>query len=207
MSKPGVKPIVKTRAALLAAMLENGGIEFEYDGQLFSIRQPTTEEYDDALMIEETVRQDVLTSGLLADLKDKPGAQSSALADMLEAEAEAETSPPKKRQLLDRAERLRRNDSAQEIANLRAHLARDRWLVARLLCDADGNQLIDPETTAGAAAWERLPMGLKDAARPAVWEVLEAVHTLPFDWALLRKSSIDSPSDTDNGPLPPESSD
>ena len=207
MTKAGIAPLPTTKAAVLSAMLDGGGISFEFGGAVFLIRQPTTEEYDDALMIEESVRQDVLHSALVVDLKDKPGEQSSQLAEQLETEAEAEASLPKKRQLLDRAERLRRNDSAHEIANLRAHLARDRWLTARLLCNADGEQLVNPETTEGVATWERLPMRLKDTARPYVWQMLEAVNTLPFDLGLQPRLSIGSVSDTDAGPSLPESSD
>lgn len=207
MTKTGIKPLPSKRADVLAAMLDGGGISFEFSGALFTIRQPTTEEYDDALAVEEIARQSVLNSDAIVDLKGKPGALSSMLADDIEAEAESEPSLPQKRKLLDKAERLRKNDGAQEIANQRAHLARDRWLAARLLCDSEGVQLVDPDTADGIVAWERLPMGLKNTARPYIWQMLEAINTLPFGWALPPKSSTGSVSVTDAGPSLPESSD
>ena len=89
---------------------------------------------------------------------------------------------------------------ADEIANERAILARDRWLTIHLLCDEHGRQLFDPDNVQSVAAWEKVPIRVKDAARPLVWEVLRLVVDAPFDWAMLPEPRLYSASASGRGP-------
>jgi ABC-type nitrate/sulfonate/bicarbonate transport system ATPase subunit len=92
--------------------------------------------------------------------------------------------------LLDRIAALQRTldkrSLADELAGERALLARDRYLTQRLLQDEHGKPALDLRGPDFAQQWERLPLRVKDAARPAVWTVLGQVRQAPFSWERLR---------------------
>jgi len=151
----------------------------------FYIRQPTTAEYDDAQMLYEQTERVYRGSALGLGAKGIPVA---------EALAEAEhTVDPKY------AKELRALTADVYLARLDARLRRDRFLTARLLCDEAG-PLFDVDTPEGVAAWDALPLTVKDAARPVVWRMLEAMNTLPFGWERLRKPASASVSVSDSRP-------
>lgn len=186
----------------LATIANGTPLQFEADGKTFQLRQPRTEEYDDALALEGLVRRRMLAMPELQPLKDKPCSdmERMTIERLIEmATAELDEAEPGSLHATTLGERLglyhRLLDSrtlADEIANERAILARDRWLTIHLLCDEHGRQLFDPDNVQSVAAWEKVPIRVKDAARPLVWEVLRLVVDAPFDWAMLPglKSSL-----------------
>ena len=178
--------------AIAAAQLQH----FEIDGEKFQIRQPTTEEYDEALSLQRVVYRRTLAQPHIKALADIPCTDDErsiyqGMLNNLEAEFAGLEESAKKRDLAREIARLQEElddrTLAEETASERAVLARDRWLCARLLCGADGAAVLPPTTTPDAApAWERLPLAVKDAARPAIWYVLTLVREAPFSWATLR---------------------
>jgi hypothetical protein len=175
----------------LADIMAGKGVPFVVDGKTLHIRQPTTEEYDDALWIQGVARRRALARPDIAALKGMP--ISDAERDLFErmiAAAEAafevaEEGSPQKKAMAERAAALRRvletRTLADEVAEERAILERDRFLALRLICDENGEQMFDPNKPEDRARWERAPMRLKDAARRAIWEMLQAIESLPFE--------------------------
>lgn len=184
----------------LSEWLHGKGIPFQVDGVAFSIRQPTTEEYDDAISLAQLTKVAVELSDQMADVRGKPVPDLERLADELERMAQDETNLPKQLDYMDRAKRLRAWTVDQYLAQQRAVLARDRWLTARLLCNAEGEQMFDTTTAAGVAAWERLPLRVKNAAMPHVRTMLGVIEELPFVSETPRKPESVSASDSGNGP-------
>ena len=165
----------------LADLLAGKGLPFDVDGVTFLIRQPTTEEYDDAMMLADLVRASFLASPEMADLKKQPASDDLlALAEELYAKAKETESQDEKQTLVRQAQELGRRTLADELAGRQASLKRDRWLTARLLCDADGNALFDTTKPDGIDAWEKLPLRVKEAARPVIWRLLTVIESLPF---------------------------
>jgi hypothetical protein len=137
----------------------------------FYLAWPTTAQYDDAQMLYEVAERAYLASGLLADLRDVPAPEIQGI------NASAGTV-----------------DQATLLARVYAALRRDRWLVSQLLCDEHGKRLFDTATPEGLAAWERLPLAVKEGARPVLWRMLEIVRDLPFVSATPSASGSESPS-------------
>ncbi len=174
----------------LADILSGKGMPFEVDGRTFHIRQPTTEEYDDARLYEALVRKRLLAMPEIAELKKLPisdeyRAALEAYISWLEEQYESTDDQDRKETLASQiaAYRLMLDTYtlADEVAGQRAAVARDRYLTARLLCDADGNPMFDMNSPEDVKRWERLPMKIKDAARVAVHVMLEAVENAPFE--------------------------
>ncbi len=184
-------PLVGSGGLSLSDVIEGRGVPFVVDGRVFLIRQPTTEEYDDATWVQNITRRRALTMPEVAALKDQPISDAERelfermIASAEEAFAVAEEGSPQKRALAERVAALRRvletRTLADEVAEERAILARDRYLALRLICDETGKQLFDPNDPQSRARWERAPTRLKDAARRAIWEMLQAIEALPFD--------------------------
>lgn len=130
---------------------------------------PTTAQYDDAQMLYEVAERAYLASDLLRDLRGAPAPELQHLN--LNADI----------------------DQATLLARVYAALRRDRWLVAQLLCDEQGRRLCDTSTPEGLQAWERLPLAVKDAARPVLWRMLDVIRDLPFVSAPPNGSGSDSP--------------
>lgn len=194
----------------LATIANGTPLQFEADGKVFQFRQPRTEEYDDALALEGLVRRRVMAMPELQSLKEKPCSdmERMTIERLIEmATAELDEAEPGSLHATTLGERLglyrRLLDNrtlADEIANERAILARDRWLTIHLLCDEHGRQLFDPDDVQSMAAWEKVPIRIKDAARPLVWEVLRLVVDAPFDWAMLPEPRLYSASASGRGP-------
>lgn len=180
----------------LADILDGKGAPFTVDGASFLIRPPTTEEYDDAMAIERMVKKRWLGDPALARLKDEPCSEEerASYLGMIAATdkefQEAEDGSATKNALLDRIASLQRalekRTMLDEVATERAILARDRYLVQRLLVDGAGKPVLDPRSPDFPEQWERLPLKVKNGARPAVWRVLGQVRQAPFSWELLR---------------------
>lgn len=152
----------------------------------FYIRQPTTVEYDDAQMLYEQTDLVYRGSPLGQGVKGLPVEELRAVADIL-------TDPKQARE-------LRAVTADVYLARLDARLRRDRFLAVRLLCDENGRPMFDGDTPDGIAAWDALPMAVKEAARPVIWRMLEVVNQLPFGWERLRKPASASASASDSRP-------
>lgn len=165
-------------------------LEVQADGTVqatvkrFAIRQPTTAEYDDAQSLYEQTERAYRRSELVQELRGQPVEEAQALAAITDDKREAA--------------RLLALTADVFIARTEAALKRDRWLTARLLCDAGGNQLCDTTTPAGIAAWDAIPLPVKDAARPVIWRMLDTVRELPFGWERLRSSGSGPANGTDS---------
>ena len=179
----------------LAEVMDARPLVFYAAGEQFSIRQPTTEEYDDALGIQNLVLRRTLAMPEVRALADQPCSAAEALTyKAMIAAAEkrfeeledgfAKDAAAAEVSRLERA--LERRTLADEIAGDRAVLARDRWLTMRLLCDKDGKPVFDTNAADVKARWEALPLSVKEAARPAIWQALALVRSAPFAWDKLR---------------------
>lgn len=174
----------------LAEIMDGKGIPFEVSGRRFFIRQPTTEEYDDAANLQNLVVRKALATPEIAELKSVPPSDDeleqydrmikAAEAGFKESEIDGD-----RQRYADRAAQLRRvlekRTLADEIAEGQGILARDRWLTARLLCDVDGKPIFDTTSKGFKQKWDRLSMEVKNSARPVVWAMLGLVQTLPFE--------------------------
>ena len=153
----------------------------------FYIRQPTTVEYDDAQMLYEQTDLIYRGSPLGQGVKGMPVEELRVLADALTDQKQARE--------------LRALTADVYLARRDARLRRDRFLAVRLLCDENGRPMFDGDTPDGIAAWDALPMAVKEAARPVIWRMLEVVNQLPFGWERLRKPASASASDSGSRPL------
>jgi hypothetical protein len=182
----------------LGAVMNGQPVPFEVDGQAFQVRQPTSEEYDDALNLQRLVYRTALAQPHIKALKqyqctEAERANYERLIERIAADREASENEDKRAELAaERAnliEDLATRTLAEETASEQAILKRDRYLVGLLLCDADGEPVFDTSAKNFAAQWERLALRVKDAARPAIWIALGMVREAPFSWDLLRAPS------------------
>lgn len=174
----------------LTDIMDGKGVPFWVDGRQFYIRPPTTEEYDQALLIQELAHARAMSQPELQAMKDLPvseGERQMLEARIAIAERAFEAAEDKRvkdliaERLAFLQRQLETRTRADELADRYAVLKRDRWLTFRLLCDEEGKQMFDPSDPESLERWERLPMRVKDEARPAIWEVLAAVRNAPFD--------------------------
>lgn len=180
----------------LTDIIEAIGMRFEVDGVAFQIRQPATEEYDDAIAMQRLVYRRTLALPEVKALEDQPCSDGereryeALIAATQQDFEEAEPGSARKDALAEDIARLERDldkrTLAQEIASERAIMARDRWLCARLLCDGDGKPVFKTNDKSFPEQWERLPLRVKEAARPAIWAALGLVNAVPFSWETLR---------------------
>lgn len=183
----------------VADALAGKGTPFEVGGSSFLIRPPTTEEYDDAEALGKLVRLRTLRLPFVAEAASEPctDQEKAVYQGMIDAAEErfrlAEDGSAAKdalaRRIADLQRQIERRTLADELAEERATLARDRWLCLRLLCDPEGRQAI-PLTGKPAdieAAWEATSLAVKNRARPAIWNELRKVREAPFSWERLRK--------------------
>lgn len=185
--------------APLADWLAGKGIPFEFDGAAFFIRQPTTSEYDDAMLLYERAHGSYLMSEIGREDAGTPSVTALRIAETMDAQAET-ASFVDALKLRDDAKRMRELTLAEQLARQYAALARDRWLTARLLCGPDGQAMFDTRTPDGVRRFDLCPLRLKDAARPYIWQMLEVVQTLPFGWERWNGSASEPESDSANGP-------
>lgn len=164
-------------------IVEGTPVEFKVGAETYYMRQPTTEEYDDAHALMGAVETKWRRRPEIAALVDEPCSDSEkatiALSvarlekriEELPKESKAEREELRSR----RAALLRESETrtlADESASDRALLARDRYLIKVLLCNKDGDPL--------GVEWEKLPISIKNAARPVVWKVISAYENAPF---------------------------
>ena len=176
----------------LTAVMDGKGAPFEAAGETFIIRQPTTEEYDDALAIQNLVLRRTLALPEMAELKScRAATMNGRRIRLMIAATELEFAdgaggPAEGRARSKRSPawsgRWRSGRWRMRSRRDRAILARDRWLTMRLLCDAEGRPVFDTKAPDVGARWEALPLAVKEAARPAVWAMLALVRTAPFRW-------------------------
>lgn len=179
-------------------LLSGRGLSVEVGGRTFWVRPPTPEEYDDALHLQNVVRKRLLQTPEIAELRSLPPSDE-ARATLLQAIADAEreyealeATDPERELLARRLAALRtlqeKRTLADEVAEERAILARDRWLTLRLLTDEQGQPIVPPEQIA-RDSWHRLPLAVREAARPLIWIMLRMIEELPFGSAQPRASN------------------
>lgn len=214
LAKRGKSELVEESAAAgeeapvveMADVMDGNGVPFEVDGTNFYVRPPTTEEYDDALSIQDLVLHRMLAMPEIADLADTPCSEAERARYerwIKQAEkrfSEAAHGSTQRQAAADEVARLKRQIEARsladEVASDRAVLARDRWLCMRLLCRADtdeagrvtcGAQVFDVRSPHIKVDWERPGwLRVKDAARPAIWILLAQVQQAPLPLDLPR---------------------
>lgn len=175
-----------------AAILDGHPVPCELDGQTFYVRQPLPEEWDDGMSLQETVRKRMLGLPEIRALREQPisdeeretlQAQVAAAQTLYEAAEPGRVRDKAARQLDALRRALEKHTLADEVANERAVLARDRFLALRLLQDGDGRPLFDTRAK-DLPEQLRQPgvLRLLEAARPAVWAALVMVQQAPFVW-------------------------
>lgn len=172
---------------------------FEVDGQRWGLRHPATEEYDDAVNIQNIARRRAMAAPEMQELRSLPCSpeEQATFAAMIRATQEQlkglAHGSLEQRHLLARLARLRRMAAertlADEVADERALVARDRYLTLRLLVNEHGQQVFDVYDPLVKKAWDRFPMKVKNAARAAVWTVIQVIEQIPLASAPPPKSS------------------
>lgn len=177
--------------AELSDILLGPGLPFDVDGKTFYVRAPSPEEYDDAMSLQAAVRKRALATPEIAAMRELPASDEAArmikeaLADTEQELADSEDEA-KNEVLRRRLDGLRevsnKRNLADEVAEERAILARDRWLTLRLLSDENGKPIVAPGKVT-RDSWALLPLQVRNAARPAIWVILGMINDLPFGWA------------------------
>ncbi len=177
-------------AGLATQIMSGDPIPFEVNGETYYIRQPGTEEYDDALMIQDIVRRRVQAQPEVKALQEVPcfEAERVAFQTMIDQTQEvlkgAEMGSTRQRRLLQRLRRLQevleQRTAADEVADERAMKARDRYLCMRLLLDSKRQAVFDCTDPDLQKVWDAFSMAVKNDARPAIWLALQLVEAAPF---------------------------
>lgn len=176
--------------AELSDILLGPGLPFDVDGKTFYVRAPSPEEYDDAMSLQAAVRKRALATPEIAVMRELPASDEAARMikeAIAETEQEiADTDDEEKTGVLKRRldglrEVSAKRNLADEVAEERAILARDRWLTLRLLCDENSKPVVPPGKVT-RDSWALLPLQVRNAARPAIWIVLGMINDLPFGW-------------------------
>lgn len=165
-------------------------LSFEMDGVKYAIRQMSTEEYDDAFHLQSMVHKRLLQMPEISELRSLPCSSEEtevlrALAERLEQQiADLPDAGPQRESLRDRlfyVQKIMRNRTlADEIAQERAILARDRFLTMHLLLDSEGSPYFDLHASDLKQRWEQLSMRVKNAARPIIWVAIQIVESAPL---------------------------
>lgn len=167
-------------------------LPLDVEDKHYFIRQPAPEEYDDASNLQTFTYRKTLTLPHIQDVADTPcSAGERALFERIIADTQArfdaldpETQGAQKQALAEELARLQMTldgrTLAQETAWDQAILARDRWLTMRLLCDEHGKPYFDTRAKDFPAKWAKLPLKVKDAARPVIWHAWALVSEAPF---------------------------
>lgn len=154
------------------------------------LRPPSTEQIDEARYVERVtavVMRARPEMERLAQLPPSPAHQAMYALAVKEWEKrfnEQEDGTSQKERAADTLAYLQRAQAertrADEEAETRALLARDRYLVFACLCDEQGRRLFRGEDPNASEAWEALSPRVKDAARAPAQQLLRALETLPF---------------------------
>lgn len=167
----------------------NALLPFEVDGHAFYIRQPSPEEYDEAMTLQRMTYNKTLQMPHIKEVADMPCSEGErvlfqAMLDDAQAKFDAADDGPAKRTLADEIARLQNElkgrTLAEETASDAAALRRDRWLCAHLLCDKDGKPYFNTTAKTFEARWNKLPLKVKNEARPVIWQALTLVREAPF---------------------------
>ncbi len=140
---------------LINSLLNGDGIPFVVNGETFHISQPTTEEYDQASFMQRLAYEKTMALPEMDELLDVPASESAIVSWQ---------------------------NKADQIASNQALLVRDRWLSIRLICDAVGERMFLPDDAESVTKWDKLPMGVKNEARRAIWSMLAVINSVPFGW-------------------------
>lgn len=160
----------KRKTTLQERVTERRLYDFEFEGETYYLGHPTTEEYDDAMFIQQTALETARSLSVVKDLSD----ESSSLEVFA--------------------------DKSVEVSSVRAILARDRYLAFTLFCDKEGNRVFNPSLPEDVQRWDQVPVSLKDAARLAVWDMVRDINDIPKDLGSLLKPRSVSVNGSDNGP-------
>jgi len=167
-------------------------IPFEANGTKYWIRQPLTEDLDEAEFIQRLIEKRTLLRPEVAELcayPCTPEARTGFEFEIQKLETLYRDLDPKEvqrlsnlaRRIADFRRRVESYNLGQELADERSILARDRFLCIILLCNEAGSQVIgDTSTKEGLQQWEDLDRSVKERARPAIWKVMRLVDELPF---------------------------
>lgn len=167
-------------------------LPFDVDGQLFHVRQPMPEEYDDGEMLKTLAYQKTLKQDYVQDVAAVPCSDGEkALFERVISDTQARfdalgdvENAALKDQLAAEIARLRNDITdrtlAEEFASDKATLARDRWLTMRLLLDENGKAIFDLAAKDFPEKWAKFPIKVKDAARVFIWHALSLVREAPF---------------------------
>jgi hypothetical protein len=190
----------------ISAILDGRGLPFVAEGRTFYLRPPGPEEYDDAMALQTLVRRRTLATPQVAELRAYPmtpehraGIEATIAnlearaAELKEAEKEEAGSATcvgglgEREQIQSRigeyGAMLEKRTLAEQTADERATLARDRWLLARLLTDEEGRQVFAASGPQFEEQWRRFPVRLKNEARPLIWLLMRMVENAPFELA------------------------
>jgi hypothetical protein len=183
----------------ITAILDGRGLPFvpSRSKQTFYLRPPNPDEYDDAMALQTLVRRRTLAQPQVAELRQYPmtpehrAGIEATIRDLEKREAEltdAETRRPGDTERDDIRRRIGeyremldgRRTLAEQTADERATLARDRWLLARLLTDENGRQVFDANGPQFEEQWRHFPVRLKNEARPLIWLLLRMLENASF---------------------------
>jgi hypothetical protein len=163
-------------------ILDGTPLTFEFGGRKFMLRQPTTAEYDDAQGVYDAAAARWRRMAEIQPLEGVPAediAMFERAIEHLSKELAEEEDTRKQDHIKSRLASMRREiehrTALDESVAERALVARDRYLTKVLLCDDQGKTLVGSDD-----AWERLPISLKNAARPQVWAVWRMVESVPL---------------------------
>lgn len=195
---PALPPVPAPLALSLSQALAGRGVAFRVGDHHFVIRQPTPDEYDDAIWTYRVARRLALAQAQQMGLSalDVPPPDLAAAVATLQRERDASPDDEERKALDERLRALRRIAEtltlAEVSANERANDAQMRRLVYLLLCYEDGSQVIDaPDTQAGDQQFGLLPLPVVRAAKAATQEMLDAIERLPFASATASESTRD----------------
>lgn len=163
---------------------------FEVGDERHYVRPPTTEQFDEASGVERVAgaayraREGVAALATLPPSADDIVIRKREIARYEKLFNEAEDGTTAKENAADMIAALQvlmenRSRADQETEQW-AMLKRDRYLVLVCLCDAEGVRLFTSNTPETLAAWESLPLVVKDNARSCIWRILRAMRLLPF---------------------------
>lgn len=180
------------REPALTEAMAGSRVPFTVEGARYQIRQPTTEEYDDAMATLKMWRAYWLAQPEVRRLQELPCTAAEVIryqTHIQQAEGLFQELPEQDARKADLASLVVRLQAAlegrtlaQETADHRAILARDRWLCQRLLEDEHGQPLVDMSQgfEKARAQWEAIPLAVKNAARMPIHRALALVEEAPF---------------------------
>jgi len=177
-----------THEAQAERVLSGAPLPFAVGGQRFYIRQPYDHEIDDARAVQKAYELLWRSRPEVRALEDVPADAAelagfdraiAAAKDLLKA-AEGPAAEALKRRISALKRRREAWSAADQVATDRGLLARDRWLLPRLLLNQDGDPVADPQAPEFADVWQRVPLAVKDGARPGIWQALRLVEDVRF---------------------------